>query len=102
MEKNETQISGFAVVKKAPSPWKIFISKKNLPAYLCRYNLQNGVRKFFLNGSQDIYVLVMLRFWKIALHNKIINKTQSTNDQENSAHRFVDKSCKSWCKISAR
>ena len=96
MEKNETQISGFAVVKKDPSPWKIFISKKNLPAYLCRYDFQNSVRKFFLNGSRDIYVSVMLRFWKISLHNKIIN------NQENSAHRFVDKSYKSWCKISAR
>ena len=25
------------------------------------------------------------------LHNKIINKTKSTRNQENSAHRFVDK-----------
>ena len=44
MGKNETQISGFAVMKKAPSPLK-----KILPAYLCRYDLQNCVRKSFLN-----------------------------------------------------
>ena len=33
---------------------------------------------------------MILRFWKIALHNKIISKTQSTKNQENSAHRFGD------------
>ena len=27
MEKNEAQISGFAVVKKGPSPWKKIFSK---------------------------------------------------------------------------
>ena len=31
--------------------------------------------------------MVILRFWKIALHNEIINKTWSTKNQENSAHR---------------
>ena len=37
MEKNEAQISGFAVVKKGPSPWKkIFSKKKILSAYLYR------------------------------------------------------------------
>ena len=49
MEKNEAQISGSAVVKKAPSPSKKFFRKKILPAYLWRYELQNDVRKFFLN-----------------------------------------------------
>ena len=33
---------------------------------------------------------MILRFWKIALHNKIINKTRSTKNQENSTHRFVN------------
>ena len=33
---------------------------------------------------------MILRFRKIALHNKIINKTQSTKNQENSAQRFGD------------
>ena len=48
-KKNEPQISGFAVTKKAQSTCKKFFSKKFLPAYLYRYDLQNGVRKFFLN-----------------------------------------------------
>ena len=45
---------------------------------------------FKVNGFRDIYVLVILRFWKIVLHNKIINNTQSTKNQENSAQRFGD------------
>ena len=32
----------------------------------------------------------MLMFQKMVLHNKVINKTRSTKNQENSAHRFVD------------
>ena len=41
---------------------KIF-EKKILRAYLRRYDLQNGVRTFFyINGSRDIYVSVILRF----------------------------------------
>ena len=83
---NEAQISGFPVVKKAPSPWKIFFRKKILPAYLCRYD----GHFFKINGSRDIWVSVILRSRKIALHNKIINKTRSTKYQENSAHGFVD------------
>ena len=50
MEKNDAQNSGFAVVKKARSPWKKSLFDKNiLPAYLYRWDLQNGVRKFFKN-----------------------------------------------------
>ena len=91
MEKNETQISGFAVMKKAPSPWKKnFFWKKILPTYLCRYDLQNGVWKYFPhNGSRDISVSVILRFWKMGLQNKIINKTWSTKNQENSKHNYL-------------
>ena len=33
---------------------------------------------------------MILRFQKIALHNKIINKTWSTKNQENSTHCFGD------------
>ena len=33
---------------------------------------------------------MILRFQKIVFHNKIINKTRSTKNQENSAHRFGD------------
>ena len=48
--KNDGQISGFVVVKKAPSPWKKIFSKKTiLPAYLCRYDFQNSVRKLVWN-----------------------------------------------------
>ena len=49
MEKNEAQISGFAVTKKLQVLEKNFFQKKFLPAYLRRYDLQNGVQKFFLN-----------------------------------------------------
>ena len=31
---------------------------------------------------------MILRLQKLVLHNKIINKTRSTKNQENSAHRF--------------
>ena len=33
---------------------------------------------------------MVLRFRKIVPHNKISNKTGSTKNQENSAHRFGD------------
>ena len=45
---------------------------------------------FQINRSRDIQVSVILSFRKIVLHNKIINKTRSTKNQENFAHRFVD------------
>ena len=48
--KNDAQISGFVVGKKAPSPWKKIFSKKTiLPAYLCRYDFQNSVRQLVWN-----------------------------------------------------
>ena len=47
--KNKPQTSGFAVMKKAPTIWKNIKKKKNHPAYLCGYDLQNGVQNFFLN-----------------------------------------------------
>ena len=59
VEKNKAQISSsFAVAKRAPSPWKKIFSKKkkNLPAYLCRYDLQNVVQKFFLNKWVSRYL----------------------------------------------
>ena len=49
MEKNETQIFGFAVVKIPPNPWKKNFEKENLAPYLSRYDHQNGVRKSFQN-----------------------------------------------------
>ena len=48
MEKNEAKISGFAVVKKASSPWKkAFLKKKIIPAYFCRYDLQSRAQNIF-------------------------------------------------------
>ena len=70
---------------------KIFFEKKNLPTYLCRYDLQNAVRKFFLNKWVSRYLSFGdFKVRKIALHNKTINKTRLTNYQENSADRFVN------------
>ena len=89
MEKNEPQISGFAAVKKAPSPWKKNFRKTVLPAYFCRYDLQNSVQKFFLDKWFQGYLsLVILRFRKFVHHNKTINKSRSTKGPENSAQRF--------------
>ena len=35
---------------------KKFFKKKFLPAYLCRYDLQNSVQKFFLNKWVSKYL----------------------------------------------
>ena len=43
---------------------------------------------FQINRSRDIQVSVILSFRKIVLHNKIINKTRSTKNQENFAHHL--------------
>ena len=37
---------------------------------------------------KDIYVSVILRFRKIVCHNRLINKSGSTKNQENSVHFF--------------
>ena len=42
------------------------------------------------NESQDIYFLVISRFQKVFLHNKIINKVEKTKNQENSAQLFEE------------
>ena len=47
VEKNESQISGFVVAKKAPTLWKKNYYLLILPVSLCGYDLQNGVQKFF-------------------------------------------------------
>ena len=47
VQKNEVEISGFAVAKKALSPWKKSFFEKKLQAYLCRYDLQKDMRNFF-------------------------------------------------------
>ena len=43
-----------------------------------------------LNGSQDILTFVDFTVLKFAFRIKIIYKTLTTKNQENSAHRFGD------------
>ena len=83
MEKNDAQVSGFAVVKKAPSPWKKNIWKENFFQLLCTDKIYKTVGGNFLkiNGSRDKLSLIF-RFQKIVLHHKI-NKTPSTKNQGN-------------------
>ena len=45
----KSMVLGKAVVEKLQVLEKKLFEKKILPAYLCRYDLQNGLRKFFLN-----------------------------------------------------
>ena len=67
----------------------IFFRKKNLPAYLCRYDLQNCVWKFFKNKWVSIYLnFGDFKVLKNHSSQENINKTRSTKTQENSAHRF--------------
>ena len=56
MEKNDAKISGFAVVKKAPSPWKNIFLKKKFFQLICTDKAYKMVCGNFLkiNGSQDI------------------------------------------------
>ena len=54
--KISAQIIGFKVLKNAPSSSKkIFSKKKLLPACLCRYDLQNAVRKFSFFYKTIVY-----------------------------------------------
>ena len=81
------EISGFASVKKAPSPWKKIFLNKNL--YLtCADKIFKTVCGNFLLKNKwmsrhfnfgDFTVL------KLVLHNKGIDKTRTKKDQENSA-----------------
>ena len=45
---------------------------------------------FEINGSRDIQLSVILRFRKIVLLHKIINKIRLTKKQENPAHSLED------------
>ena len=56
MEKNEGQISGFAVAKKAPSPWKNFFSKKKSSSLFVKIRPTKRFAEFFfeINESRDI------------------------------------------------
>ena len=56
MEKNDAQISGFAVVKKALSPWKKNFLKKEFFHLICTdkiYETMCGIF-FKINESRDI------------------------------------------------
>ena len=59
--------------------------KKIRPAYLCVQFIF-----FEINASPDIQLSVILRFRKIVLLHKIINKIRSTKKQENSVHSLED------------
>ena len=56
MGKNGAQISGFSVVKKAPSPWKKCFSKRKSVQLICADKIfKTMCGNFFkINGSQDI------------------------------------------------
>ena len=56
MGKNGAQISGFSVVKKAPSPWKKCFSKRKSVQLICADKIFKTVCGNFLkiNGSRDI------------------------------------------------
>ena len=81
--KNDTQISGFSK--------KCFSKKKSVQLICADTIFKTVCRDFFeINGSRYVYISVVLRFRKIALFHKIINKTRLTKNDKNSAHRFGD------------
>ena len=43
-----------------------------------------------INGSLDILTFSVFVVAKFVVHNKIINKTQTKKEQENSTHGFWD------------
>ena len=86
--KNDTQVCGFAMVEKVPSPWKRKF-KKILPAYLYRQDLQKGARKFFKNKWVSRY-LTFGDFLVPKNCSSTINKTWSIKKHENSAYHFGD------------
>ena len=92
LEKNYKIRHGFAVAKKAPSLWKKNFSKKNCCQLICVNIIFKTLCGIFFkrNDSRDTSVSVILRFRKLVLHNKIMNKTRSTKNWENSAHCLGD------------
>ena len=70
---------------------KDFFSKKIPQLIRVDKTFKKVYENFFdFNGCRNIYSLVILRFRKIALHDKIINETRLTKNQENSAHHLGD------------
>lgn len=82
--KRDTQISGFAVVKKTPNYWKKFV------LLVCTDKIKESVRKFVQNKCVSRYLtfLMVLRFRKFVLHNKVTNKTQTAKNLETFSHLF--------------
>ena len=76
MEKNDAQISGFSVVKKASSLCKKCFSKKKSIQFICAGMIFKTVCGSFveINRSRDIYFLAILRFRKIVLLTKLLIK----------------------------
>ena len=90
MEKNDAQISGFLVVKKAPSPWKKCFSKKKSVQLICADTIfKNGMRKFFWNKWVSRYLtfgdFMVLKNCSSPWN---VNKTRLTKKQQKPAHRF--------------
>ena len=56
MEKNDAQISGVAVVKKAPSPWRKNISKKKSFQVICTIRPANCCVELFQNKWVSRYL----------------------------------------------
>ena len=85
--KNDTQISGFAFLKKARFPriFFCFFFEQILSASLCiiSYGMQIFLK---VNGSRDISIFGNFTVPKIVLQKKVIDKTQMTKNQENSAN----------------
>ena len=65
--------------------------KKILRAYLCKENFQNSVLNLFkINGSLGLLDFSDYTVPKFVIYNKVINKTRTKKDQENSTHCFLD------------
>ena len=70
---------------------KIFFEKKKSSNLFVQIWSSKRCEKIFLNKWVSRYLSFGdFKVRKIALHNKTINKTRSTNYQENSADRFVN------------
>ena len=69
----------------------VFRKKNSSSLFVQIWSSKQCAEFFFkINGSWDCYISMILRFWKMLLHNKVINEIRSIKNQENSAHRFVD------------
>ena len=88
-KKNDTQVSGFAFVEKAPTLKKKFLKEKSFQL-ICADKIFKtvGGNIFKTNQSRDIWTFGDFTFQKLVLSNKIINKIRTTKNLENSTHCF--------------